>query len=173
MPCSRASPGAPARGGDRYTAEDRRLLAALARHLATLLANARLQDAAATQLAALERTAGELTAAVAALERTAAERAALTRRLLSAATEERQRLAKRLHNDAIQVGHEVLRRLGDLRATLAAAGAPHEALAADLVGRLRAVVAELYPAPLEFVGLAPALETLLRHAERAGGLSCV
>jgi len=61
----------------------------------------------------------------------------------------------------------------------AAAGAPHEALvgaealAADLVVRLRAVVADLYPAPLEFVGLAPALETLLRHAERAGGLSCV
>ncbi len=48
-----------------------------------------------------------------------------------------------------------------------------EALAADLVVRLRAVVADLYPTPLEFVGLAPALETLLRHAERADGLSCV
>jgi len=120
-----------------------------------------------------------LKAAAAALERTAAERAALTRRLLSAATEERQRLARRLHNDAIQVGHEVIRRLGDLRALPAAAGAPHEALAgaealaADLVGRLRAVVTDLYPTPLEFVGLAPALETLLRHAERAGSLSCV
>jgi len=169
----------PKRGGDRYTAEDKRLLAALARHLATLLTNARLQDVAARRLAALERNAVALAAAAAALERTAAERAALTRRLLAAATEERQRLARRLHNDAIQVGHEVIRRLGDLRALPLAADAPHEAiigaeaLATDLVARLRAVVADLYPAPLEFVGLAPALEILLRHAERAGSLSCV
>jgi len=154
----------PKRGGDRYTAEDRRLLAALARHLATLLTNARLQDVAARRLAALERNAVALKAAAAALERTAAERAAL---------------ARRLHNDAIQVGHEVIRRLGDLRALPAVAGVPREALAGaealatDLVARLRAVVADLYPAPLEFVGLAPALEILLRHAERAGGLSCV
>jgi len=169
----------PKRSGDRYTVEDKRLLAALARHLATLLANARLQGAAATHLVALERNAAELEEAASALERTAVERAALTKRLLAAATEERQRLAKRLHNDAIQVGHEVIRRLGDLRAAPTTEGATRdalagaEALAADLVDRLRAVVADLYPTPLEFVGLAPALEILLRHAERVGDLSCV
>lgn len=47
------------------------------------------------------------------------------------------------------------------------------ALVARVVTRLRAVVAALYPTPLEFIGQAPVLEILLRNAERACGLSCV
>ena len=45
-------------------------------------------------------------------------------------------------------------------------------LSDDLVGRLREVVTELYPPPLETAGLLPALHALLRDTERRGGYTC-
>jgi len=155
----------PKRGGDRYTAQDRALLAVLARHLSTLFANGLLRADAARHLAAVEDMV--------------AERAALTAHLVSSVERERRQLASLLHDTPIHLGHEVIRRLGSLDATDrpgAVVGGEIEAirgLAGDLVHELRVLMADLYPPPLEITGLVPALRALLRDAERDGDLVCV
>lgn len=155
----------PKRGGDRYTAQDRALLAVLARHLSTLFANGLLRADAARHLAAVEDMV--------------VERAALTAHLVSSVERERRQLASQLHDTPIHLGHEVIRRLGSLDAPDrpgAAVGGEIEAirgLAGDLVHELRVLMADLYPPPLEITGLVPALRALLRDAERAGDLVCV
>lgn len=155
----------PKRGGDRYTRQDQSLLGALGRHLAVLLYNGHL----------LARLDEQITT----LRALAEERAVLNERVLGAGEEERQRLAGVLHDEAIQLGSEVVRQLNDLLAL------PHlpldvhvdvadaAGLSADLVARLRDVAAELYPPPLQAAGLWPALEALAREAERRAGCACL
>jgi len=150
----------PKRSGDRYTAQDRTLLGALGRHLAVLMHNERLRAQVDRQVALLRKVAQE--------------KADLAERALHAAEEERQRLAGALHDEAIQMGGEVTRRLDGLLAL------PHlpldvhlgvseaTALGGDLVARLRALAGELYPPPLQTAGLPPALRALLRDSEREG-----
>ncbi len=150
----------PKRSGDRYTAQDRTLLGALGRHLAVLMHNERLRAQVDRQVALLRKVAEE--------------KADLAERALHAAEEERQRLAGALHDEAIQMGGEVTRRLDGLLAL------PHlpldvhlgmteaAGLGGDLVARLRALAGELYPPPLQTAGLPPALRALLRDSEREG-----
>jgi signal transduction histidine kinase len=154
----------PKRSGDNYTPQDQALLATLARHLAVVFANKRLRAQLDEQMAALHRLAEE--------------RKVLAERVLSAAEEERRRLAGVLHDEAIQLGGDVVRRLNDLLAQPDLPLESHMELAAaaslgqDLVVRLREVVADLYPPPLQTVGLLPALQALLRDIEHRNPLTC-
>jgi len=155
----------PKRGGDRYTAQDRVLLGALGRHLAVVMHRERLRAQVDRQMARLREVAEE--------------RGVLVERVLRAAEEERQRLAGVLHDEAIQVGGEVVRQIDgllalphlplDIHMELAATAG----LSADLVARLRDAAAELYPLPLQTAGLSPALQTLLRDVERRHRRACV
>lgn len=155
----------PKRSGDRYTAQDRALLGALCRHLAVLMHNERLR--------------GQVDRQITLLREIAAERAALTERVLNAVEEERQRLAGILHDEAIQMGGEVARQLDDLLADpdvpldLHVELAAVADLSAEVVTRLREVAGQLYPPPLRTAGLAPALQALLRDAERQRGCRCL
>ncbi len=154
----------PKRSGDRYTSQDQALLGVLGRHLAILFSNHRLH--------------GCLAAHITALHAAAEERMVLSDQVRVAAQHERRRLAGALHHEAIQLGEEVIRVLGDL---LTAPRLPLETqarlttaalLSDDLVGCLREVVTELYPPPLETAGLLPAVHALLRDTERRGGYTC-
>ncbi len=111
----------------------------LGRHLAILFSNHRLH--------------GRLAAHITALHAAAEERMVLSDQVRVAAQHERRRLAGALHDEAIQLGEEVIRVLGDL---LTAPRLPLETqarlttaalLSDDLVGCLREVVTELYPPP--------------------------
>jgi two-component system sensor histidine kinase ComP len=98
--------------------------------------------------------------------------------VLSAAEEERRRLAAVLHDEAVQLGGELVRRLDDLLAQPDLPLDSHMELAAaaslshDLVVRLRDIVADLYPPPLQVVGLLPAVQALLRDVEHHNPLTC-
>lgn len=144
----------PKRSGDRYTTQDRALLGVLGRHLSILFSNHRLRDQLDDQIAALRAAA--------------TERLALREETRGAAERERRRLAGTLHDEAIQLGEEIIRTLGDL---LTAPWAPAHAqatittaafLSEDLVGRLRQVATALYPPSLETAGLTAALQSLPR-----------
>lgn len=155
----------PKRGGDRYTAQDRALLGALARHLAVLFGNQRLRARLAAQIVTLDALA--------------TERQVLLDRVVSAEEDERRRLAALLHDEAIQMGGEIVRQVDDLLAL------PHlpvdahigattvAALGSDLVAQLRQTAGELYPPPLQTSGLVPALQAILRDAGRASGPCCL
>jgi len=155
----------PKRGGDRYTAQDRALLGALARHLAVLFGNQRLRARLDTQIVTLDALA--------------AERQVLIDRVVSAEEDERRRLAALLHDEAIQMGGEIVRQVDDLLALPhlpvdAHIGATTVAtLGSDLVAQLRQVAGELYPPPLQTSGLVPALQALLHDAGRTPGPCCL
>jgi signal transduction histidine kinase len=154
----------PKQSGDSYTPQDQALLGTLARHLAVVFANKRLRAQLDEQMAALHRLAEE--------------RELLAERVFSAAEEERRRLAGVLHDEAVQLGGDVVLRLNDLLAQPNLPLDSHMELAAaaslghDLVVRLREVVADLYPPPLQMVGLLPALQALLRDIEHHNPLRC-
>jgi len=154
----------PKRSGDRYTGQDQVLLGALGRHLSILFANHRLRTQRDAQIATLRDLV--------------AERTALSERVRSTAEGERRRLAGVLHDDAIQVGGEVVRSLRDLLALPHLPSQVRASLAAlvhlsnDLVARLREIAAELHPPPLDTAGLLPALQALLHAAEQRTGCTC-
>jgi len=155
----------PKRGGDHYSAQDRALLGALARHLAVLFGNQRLR--------------ARLDAQIVTLDALADERQVLIDRVVSAEEDERRRLAALLHDEAIQMGGEIVRQVDDLLALPhlpvdAHIGATTVAtLGNDLVAQLRQVAGELYPPPLQTAGLVPALPALLHDAGRASGPCCL
>lgn len=152
----------PKRSGDRYTEQDRALLATLCRHLSLILANHQLLDQ-------LDHRIDELRQLV-------TEREILSRRVLSAREEERHHVAEVLHDDALQLGGQLERTLRDLsllRHLPAAVDASIQdavQVSQALTRCLRAVVTDLYPAPLEMIGLLPALQSLLQQVERDTGI---
>lgn len=155
----------PKRSGDTFTAQDRTLLATLTRHIAMLLHNHALR--------------AELDKRLHDLERLVAERAVLTERLITVSARERRELAAVLHDDAIQLAGQIERLLGDVVAELGhtnglAAELASEAwgLSHEVTGRLREVVSSLHPPPLDMAGLVPALQALLRDAERQADVVC-
>lgn len=155
----------PKRSGDTFTAEDRTLLATLGRHIAMLLHNHALR--------------AELDKRLRDQEHLVAERAVLTERLITVSARERRELAAVLHDDAIQLAGQVERLLGDAVAELGDAQdlaneLANEAwrLSHEVTGHLRDVVSSLHPPPLDMAGLVPALQTLLRDAERQADVVC-
>jgi signal transduction histidine kinase len=98
------------------------------------------------------------------------------RRLLAAQEDERARIAREVHDDALQRVALIRHELDDLAGAPAATGdtARHaRAIAAeleDLGVMLRAVAHQLHPSLVEQVGLARALEALAGEIQRTAGI---
>ena len=99
------------------------------------------------------------------------------RRLLAAQEDERARIAREVHDDALQRVALIRHELDDLAGSLPAAGGGTDrrarAIAAeleDLGVMLRAVAHQLHPSLVEQVGLARALEALAGETQRTAGI---
>lgn len=102
----------------------------------------------------------------------------LIERLHTATEQERHHLAGVLHDDALQLGCQIERLLSDVVNLSALPPQTQELLREAvhltnaLLGELRGVVNELYPAPIAMIGLSQAIQTLLQNLERRSGLHC-
>ncbi|MHB8571896.1 MAG: sensor histidine kinase [Candidatus Dormibacteria bacterium] len=108
------------------------------------------------------------------LARVDAERRALLQRVVEAQEDERERIARDLHDDAVQVMTAVNMRLSTLRSRLAddserAAAEQLESTVSLSIERLRHLVFELSPPELERSGLAAALRRRLEDSAGVAG----
>jgi signal transduction histidine kinase len=104
------------------------------------------------------------------------QRRSLLERLVTSQEEERRQVAGDIHDDAIQAMVAVTLQLQVLAGRLRDPGAYEmlerlKATAAESVGRLRQLVFELRPPPLDEVGLAAAIDQYARRAGELAGFS--
>lgn len=141
-------------GADAFTEDDERLLVELAAHAAIAIENARLYSQTS---AALQQRVAELREANTRLTH-------LSSLVINAQEQERQRLARDLHDDTAQalasllVHLRVLERTHDPQQLRARLG-EFRALIAGALEDVRRMARDLRPASLDDLGLVPALET--------------
>jgi signal transduction histidine kinase len=150
--------------GTEFTEDDERVVLRLAAHAAVAIANARAYGAAAEQL---QQKIAELAEKNRELQR-------LSSGVLAAQEEERQRIARELHDDTMQalaalvVQARLVERQRDLDQLRAGVAAIREGISATLAD-LRRLAYNLRPTALDDLGLAAALEGLGRDfSERYG-----
>lgn len=97
--------------------------------------------------------------------------------IVTAQEQERRRLAREIHDDALQAMSAVMLRLGIIRRRVTEADSGEaltqlEATTRDAISRLRRLLAGLQPQELERFGLAAALKSALEAMEIDFGLAC-
>jgi two-component system sensor histidine kinase UhpB len=104
---------------------------------------------------------------------------ALSRRLLSVAEDERARIAREIHDELGQMLSALTLDLGWLASKLSTEAPAFSEKVAGMIAlvdviteRVQAIAANLRPAILDDLGLAPALEWLVQKFQQRGGIEC-